>query len=115
MQVQVITYGAILQAIRVRDRGGRVDDVALGYDDLQGYLTSSPYFGAIVGRDANRIAQGRFTLDGTTYRLATNNRPHHLHGGTPRFGKAVRQAATFHRGENLRVPLRQTAPPCRQG
>src|SRR3989442_185765 len=90
MQVQVITYGAILHSIPVRGRGGRVDDVALGYDDLQGYLTSSPYFGAIVGRYANRIAQGRFTLDGTTYRLATNNGPNHLHGGTKGFDKADR-------------------------
>src|SRR5213593_1804139 len=89
MQVRVITYGAILQAIRVPDRAGRVDDVALGHDDLQGYLTNAPYFGAIVGRYANRIAQGRFTLDGTTYRLATNNGPNHLHGGTKGFDKRV--------------------------
>src|SRR2546426_12509082 len=59
MEVRAITYGAIIQAIRVPDRSGRVGDVALGYDSLAGYLAKSPYFGAIVGRYANRIARGR--------------------------------------------------------
>ena len=110
MQVRVITYGAILQAIRVPDRAGRVDDVALGHDDLQGYLTNAPYFGAIVGRYANRIAQGRFTLDGTTYRLATNNGPNHLHGGTKGFDKAVWQAEPFQQGDTVGVRLSHTSP-----
>src|SRR5688572_14874372 len=73
MQVRAITYGAIVQAIRVPDRSGDLADVALGHDSLPGYLSASPYFGAVVGRYANRIARGRFTLDGRTYRLATND------------------------------------------
>jgi aldose 1-epimerase len=88
-QVKAITYGAIIQAIRVPDKAGRTGDVTLGYDSLEGYLTTSPYFGAVVGRYANRIAHGRFTLGGRTYRLATNNGPNHLHGGVKGFDKVV--------------------------
>ena len=64
LEVRVITYGAIIVSLRVPDRAGRLDDVVLGFDDLDGYLSRRPYFGAVVGRYANRIAGGRFTLDG---------------------------------------------------
>jgi len=110
MQVRVITYGAIIQAIRVPDRAGRVGDVALGFDDLDGYLKSSPYFGAIVGRYANRIAKGRFTLDGKTYSLAVNNGPNALHGGIKGFDKVVWAAEPFQHGDSAGVTLSHTSP-----
>ena len=68
-------------SIRTPDRHGRLADIVLGFDDLDGYLTRSRYFGAVVGRYGNRIAKGRFTLDGRTFQLATNNGANHLHGG----------------------------------
>jgi aldose 1-epimerase len=87
--VRAITLGAIITNILVRDRDGKLDDVVLGMPDVEGYLTKSPYFGAVAGRYANRIARGRFTLDGTTYTLATNNGPNHLHGGLVGFDKRI--------------------------
>jgi aldose 1-epimerase len=110
MQVRAITYGAIILAIRVPDRSGRLEDVTLGYDSLQGYLTTSPYFGAVVGRYANRIARGRFTLEGRTYQLATNNGPNHLHGGVKGFDKLVWGAESFQRGGTVGVKFGLISP-----
>ena len=87
--VTVLTLGAIIAAVEVAGRDGERDDVVLGVDDVDGYLTRSPYFGAVTGRYGNRIAQGRFTLDGVTYSLATNNAPNHLHGGVVGFDKRL--------------------------
>jgi aldose 1-epimerase len=92
VEVRAITYGAIIVSLRVPDRAGRLDDVVLGHDDLAGYLAKPAYFGAVVGRYGNRIAKGRFTLDGKTYTLATNNGPNHLHGGVRGFDKVVWKA-----------------------
>ena len=89
LEVRAITYGAILVSVRVPDRRGGLADVVLGFDDLQGYVERSRYFGAVVGRYGNRIANGRFTLDGRTFQLATNNGPNHLHGGVKGFDKVV--------------------------
>ncbi|HYS21516.1 MAG TPA: galactose-1-epimerase [Gemmatimonadales bacterium] len=110
MQVRAITYGAIIQGIRVPDKTGRPGDVTLGFDSLDGYLTSSPFFGAIVGRYANRIANGRFALDGKTYQLATNNGPNHLHGGLRGFDKVVWEAEPFQHGDTVGVRLSHTSP-----
>jgi aldose 1-epimerase len=95
IEVQVTNYGGIITSIKTPDRAGRLADIVLGYDDLAGYLRNSPYFGAIVGRYANRIARGRFTLDGTTYTLAVNNGPNSLHGGLRGFDKVVWNAQAF--------------------
>jgi aldose 1-epimerase len=92
VQITAISYGAILTSIRVPDRAGAFGDVALGFDTLDGYLKEHPYFGAVVGRYGNRIANARFTLEGRTYRLAANNGPNHLHGGVRGFDKFVWQA-----------------------
>ena len=93
--MQVITYGAIINWLRTADRQGRFEDVVLGFDNLEGYLKDSPYFGAIVGRFANRIAKGRFSLGGRTYQLPVNNGPNSLHGGTRGFDKVVWKATAF--------------------
>ncbi len=95
MQVRTIAYGAIIVSIRAFDRRGQLDDVVLGFDTIEGYLHNTPYFGALVGRYANRIAKGRFMLDGTTYQLATNDGPNHLHGGIKGFDKVLWQAEPF--------------------
>jgi aldose 1-epimerase len=110
MEVRAITYGAIIQAILLPDGTGRLADVTLGFDSLAGYLGDSPYFGAVVGRYANRIARGRFTLDGRTYRLATNNGPNSLHGGVKGFDKVVWRARSFQRGDSVGVTFEHTSP-----
>jgi aldose 1-epimerase len=89
VEAKVMTYGALLTSLRFPDRSGRLDDVVLGFDHLTGYLEGHPYFGCTTGRVANRIAGGRFVLDGKEYRLATNNGPNHLHGGEKGLDKRV--------------------------
>jgi aldose 1-epimerase len=89
LEADVITWGAIVTRLVVPDRTGTPGDVVLGFDTLDGYLKEHPYFGAIVGRYGNRIAKGRFTLNGKTYTLATNNGPNSLHGGLKGFDKQV--------------------------
>jgi aldose 1-epimerase len=89
MEVDVITWGAIVQRIVVPDKAGKPGDVALGFDTLDGYLGQQPYFGAIVGRYGNRIANATFTLNGKKYQLAANNGPNSLHGGLKGFDKRV--------------------------
>jgi aldose 1-epimerase len=88
--VKITTYGAAITAIETADRSGRIADIVLGFDDLAGYLNPrQPYFGATVGRVANRIARGRFTLNGENFQLAINDGPNHLHGGLKGFDKHV--------------------------
>src|SRR5919201_595349 len=89
MQVRVMTYGATLISVRVPDRGGRMDDVVLGFDRFDDYLTKARYFGSIVGRYGNRIGNARFSLDGRPIQLAANNGKNHLHGGVSGFDKRV--------------------------
>ena len=80
-RAEISEYGAILTRLMVPVGDGPPVDVVLGFDELAGYLAGHPYFGATCGRVSNRIAAGTFALDGITYTLATNNGPHHLHGG----------------------------------
>jgi len=89
LTADIMTYGAIVVSLRTPDRKGQMADIVLGYDNLQEYIKISPYFGAIVGRYGNRIAKGKFTLDGAEYTLATNNNANHLHGGIKGFDKVV--------------------------
>lgn len=81
LEIELTNYGGIVTALRVPDREGRFDDVVLGFDTLDGYFGPHPYFGGIIGRYANRIARGRFRLDGRESVLACNDRANHLHGG----------------------------------
>ena len=87
LKARVMTWGATLVSMEVPDRAGKMADVTLGFDSLDGYLGSHPFFGSIAGRYANRIAKGKFTLAGKEYALATNNGVNHLHGGIKGFDK----------------------------
>ena len=88
--MRVLTFGGVIQTLEVPDADGQVDNVVLGYPDLEGYYTEGdPYFGALIGRYGNRIADGRFTLDGATYQLPVNNGPNTLHGGPGGFSERV--------------------------
>ncbi len=95
MEIRVTNYGGIVVSLRVPDKKGNLDDIALGFDDLKGYLANTPYFGSIIGRYGNRIANGKFTLDGKEYTLARNNGPNSIHGGLKGFNKVVWQAEPF--------------------
>lgn len=93
LSVSILTWGGIVQSLTVPDRDGHFDNVVLGFDNLDDYVEQSPYFGAIVGRYANRIAHGRFKLDGKHYQLPVNNGPNSLHGGTRGFDRHVWRAS----------------------
>jgi len=92
LSAKIMTYGATLVSLGVPDRNGDIADITLGCDSLEGYMAASPYFGATVGRYANRIAKGEFILEGVEYTLAANNGENHLHGGIKGFDKVLWQA-----------------------
>ena len=89
LKARITNYGAILVSLEVPDRAGKLADITLGFDTLEGYLGEHPYFGAIVGRYANRIGKAKFTLNGVEYTLAANNGDNHLHGGLKGFDKVI--------------------------
>jgi aldose 1-epimerase len=93
VELRVMTYGAAIVSLKTPDRAGRLGDIVLGFDSLDPYLAGVPYFGATVGRFANRIAGGRFTLDGASYQLDKNDGPNSLHGGSRGFDKRVWSAS----------------------
>lgn len=99
MQVKITNYGGILTAWIAPDKNGNKSSIVLGFDSLDRYTPAVPFFGALIGRYGNRIAKGQFTLDGTTYNLATNNRPNHLHGGNKGFDKRVWDALPISEGK----------------
>src|SRR6187200_2224719 len=105
VQMRVITYGGIITSLKLPDRSGRLGDIVLGFDTLDGYLKDSPYFGAVIGRYGNRIANGQFTLDGKTFKLATNNGPNHLHGGVKGFDKVQWNAMPADAAEGVSLTL----------
>ena len=105
--IAVLSYGGVIQSVVAPDRSGKLADVALGYDSLDGYLRDKSYLGALIGRYANRIRAGRFSLDGVEYTLATNAGANHLHGGNRGFNKAVWKAEPFADGANVGLLLGQ--------
>lgn len=114
-RAEVLDYGGIVRSLSVRDRRGRMGDVVLGFDTLGEYSKSSPYFGCLTGRYANRIAKGQFSLDGKTYNLAKNNGPNHLHGGLVGFDKRVWRARPLPTNNGSALELRLTSPDGDQG
>ncbi len=103
--VKITNYGGIITQIWTPDRNGKPGDIVLGYDSLKSYIENNPYFGAIVGRYANRIAGGQFALDGTTYTLAKNNGNNHLHGGDQGFDKVVWNATELEDSASVGLEL----------
>jgi aldose 1-epimerase len=95
MEARICNYGGIVVSLKVPDKNGKLGDVVLGYDNLNDYIKNNPYFGCLVGRYGNRIAKGKFTLDGVEYTLACNDGPNHLHGGRKGFDKVVWTAKPF--------------------
>jgi aldose 1-epimerase len=115
MTAKVMTYGAILAELHVPDRTGKIADVVLGFDTLAGYLAGHPYFGATTGRVANRVAGGKFTLDGKDYTLAVNNGPNSLHGGLKAFDKVVWKAEDASGPAGPAVKLTYVSPDGEEG
>jgi aldose 1-epimerase len=115
MRVRILTYGGIIQTVEVPDRNGHSANVALGFANLAGYIPNTAYFGAIIGRYANRIAKGTFTLDGVTYHLPINNDPNSLHGGTVGFDQHIWATTSFRHGDDVGLVMTHTSPDGDQG
>ncbi|MFC2076544.1 aldose epimerase family protein [candidate division KSB1 bacterium] len=115
MTIKITNYGGIITSIRVPDRDGVMGEVVLGYDKLEGYLEKSPYFGAICGRYANRIAGAKFSLDGKDYGLAANNGPNALHGGIVGFDKKVWTAEEERGSDSVELQLTYRSPDGEEG
>src|SRR5690242_6188585 len=117
VEITLLTYGGIIQAIRVPDRTGRIANIALGFATLDDYVRYNvePYFGALVGRYANRIANGQFAIDGTTYQVPTNNGPNALHGGIRGFDKQIWAAEEIRESDSVGVRLSRTSPDGEEG
>ncbi|MDN2704032.1 galactose mutarotase [Janthinobacterium sp. SUN100] len=110
MQVKVLDFGAIISEVHVPDRDGTLADVVLGFERLEPYLANGAFLGAVIGRFGNRIAEGRFSLDGKDYQLAVNNAPNHLHGGNQGFHQVMWQAEPFTRDYAAGVTFTRSSP-----
>jgi aldose 1-epimerase len=115
LELRATNYGGIVVSLRVPDKRGHMDDVVLGFDKIDGYLDNKPYFGAIVGRYANRIAGARFTLNGARYTLAANNGPNSLHGGNKGFDQAIWKAEQFKTSEAVGIIFTYTSKDGEEG
>ncbi len=115
MEVQIMTYGGSVISLRVPDRLGKFADVVLGYDKLDGYLKNNPYFGGLIGRFGNRIAKGKFSLNGTTYQLSVNSGENHLHGGFKGFDKVVWDAEEVESDTTIGLKLKYNSPDGEEG
>lgn len=115
MEVSVINYGGIITNLKVPDKNGKIADVVLGFNSLDGYLTPPPYFGAIIGRYGNRIAKGKFSLDGTDYTLAQNDGENHLHGGNKGFDKVLWDVTKISNAESVALQLHYLSKDMEEG
>jgi len=115
VEVRAISYGAIIASLRTLDRAGTLGDIVYGYDSLGAYVKDASYFGAVVGRFANRIAHARFTLEGRPYALAANDGPNTLHGGRRGFNKVLWHGEPFTHGDTVGVTFRYTSPDGEEG
>lgn len=115
MQVRVMEYGATLTHFSVPDQDGKTVDIVLGFETLEGYLGSHPYFGATVGRFANRIAKGKFSIDGNDFQVTQNEGENILHGGTIGFDKQLWEGTKTHTSEGQSVTFRLTSPDGEEG
>ena len=115
LAAKMMTYGAIIVSLETPDREGKMANINLGFDKLDGYLPRHPYFGSTVGRFCNRIAKGKFTLDDQEYTLATNNDPNHLHGGEAGFDKHVWRAEEVKTDEAVGVKFTRRSPDGEEG
>lgn len=115
IELRALNYGAVITSLRVPDRRRQLGDIVLGFDSLQPYTTVSPYFGALIGRYGNRIARGRFTLDGKNYTLAKNNGPNSLHGGNVGFNKVMWNATSFQKPDSVGLVFTRTSPDGEEG
>ncbi len=115
MEVDIINYGGIITRWTAPDKKGNYEDIVLGFDSLEQYLDGSPYFGALIGRYGNRIANGKFSLDGETYTLATNDGDNHLHGGEKGFDKVVWDGVAKTIEEGATVELTYTSEDGEEG
>lgn len=115
MEVRAMNYGGIIVSLRVPDKKGVLADVVLGFDTLDAYLNNKPYFGAIIGRYANRIAKGKFPLDGVEYRLARNNGMNSLHGGLKGFDKVLWHGEQFENNHGICVVFTYTSKDGEEG
>ena len=115
MEVDIITYGGIITDLKVPNKAGTSENVVIGFNSLEQYQKDNPYFGALIGRFGNRIAKGKFTLDGKEYSLATNNAPNALHGGPEGFHKVVWTAEEAKGGDVASLKLKYVAKDMEEG
>lgn len=115
MEVDIITYGGIITSLKVPNKDGKSEEVVLGFNSLEQYMKPNPYFGALIGRFGNRIAKGKFTLDGKEYKLALNNDKNALHGGPEGFHRVVWTAEEVKGGDNASLKLKYVSKDMEEG
>jgi len=115
LRVKIMTYGATITSVETPDRRGTVQNVTLSLDSCQEYINRNPFFGSTVGRYANRIARGKFSIDGVDYTLATNNGPNHLHGGVRGFDKVIWKAEPMRSKNSVGVKFSHESPDGEEG
>ncbi len=115
MEVDIITYGGIITSLKAPNKDGKSEEVVLGFNSLEQYMKPNPYFGALIGRFGNRIAKGKFTLDGKEYKLAKNNGENALHGGPEGFHRVVWTAEEVKGGDNASLKLKYISKDMEEG